>query len=61
MENEYNELNEIAYTTIDDNISVDNSVYNICSNIYNILSVLCFVIIVIFLFKYLKSCFKKGG
>lgn len=60
MENEYNDTNEITYTTVDDTISNNISVYDICSNIYNILSVLTFVIIVIFIFKYLKSTFKRG-
>lgn len=60
MENEYNDTNEITYITVDDTISNNTTVYDICSNIYNILSVLTFVIIVIFIFKYLKSTFKRG-
>jgi len=37
------------------------TVYEVCQNINTLLSVLCFTIIIIFLFKYLKSCFKYKG
>lgn len=54
MEYDLNEINETTYTD-------DITFYNVCSNIYTMLSVLTFVIIVIFLFKYLKSTFRRGN
>lgn len=36
-----------------------NTVYKTAQNINLMLSVLTFTIIIIFLYKYLKSCFKK--
>ena len=40
----------------------DNNVYNVCRNINTMLSLLNFVIIVIFLYKFLKNTFsiKRG-
>lgn len=40
----------------------DNTVYNVCKNINTMLVLLNFVIIVIFLYKYLKNTFsiKRG-
>ena len=59
--NDINDLNivtDIANETII-NDTTNSTVYNVCYNIYTILSVLTFAIIVIFLFKYLKSTFSK--
>lgn len=40
----------------------DDTIYNVCKNINTILSLLTFVIIIIFLYKYLKTTFnvRKG-
>lgn len=40
----------------------DNTVYNVCKNINTMLCLLNFVIIIIFLYKYLKNTFniKRG-
>lgn len=36
----------------------DNTIYNVASNIHTMLSVLTFTIIIIFLYKFLKSNFS---
>lgn len=36
----------------------DDTIYNVCKNINTILSLLTFVIIIIFLYKYLKTTFN---
>ena len=38
-------------------VNEENTFYNICNSTYIILSVLTFTIMIIFLFKYLKSTF----
>lgn len=35
--------------------------YNVCTNIYRMLSVLVFVMVVIFLYQYLKAIIKRKG
>lgn len=57
MENEIlvNFTEEIEENTIV--VNEDNTFYNICNYTYTMLSVLTFTIMIIFLFKYLKSTF----
>lgn len=60
MKNEINEIlvnftEEIEGNTIV--VNEENTFYNICNSTYIILSVLTFTIMIIFLFKYLKSTF----
>lgn len=64
MNDNVNEITDLNIVTdianeIIINDTTNNTVYNVCYNIYTILSVLTFAIIVIFLFKYLKSTFSK--
>lgn len=56
MEYDLNEMSENIIVDTSDNTTF----YNVCSNIYTMLSVLTITIIVIFMFKYLKSTFKRG-
>ena len=55
----------VADTTevVNEVVSVEENTdfYNICTKMYTITSVLAFVIIVIFLYRYLKIVFKRRG
>ena len=54
-----NEENVIENVIVYNDVS--DTIYDIASNVRTILSVLTFVVIIIFLYKYLKSCFKNRG
>ena len=51
----------IVLENIETNITTPTTVYGVAKDINTLLSVLTFVIIIIFLYKYLKNCFKYRG
>lgn len=58
MENEiYNTVLEIQ--TAESINEVNTDFYNICNSTYKILSCLTFIIVVIFLYQYLKAIIKR--
>lgn len=59
VNNIYENINFITTNEIVSN-NENDIFYNVCSNIYTMLSVLTFTIIVVFLFNYLKSTFSKS-
>lgn len=54
-------MNEEMNIITNEIIEIDNldTIYNVAKNINLMLSVLTITIIIIFMYKYLKSCFKK--
>lgn len=54
------ETNAITETIEEISVEPTNTdFYNTCKNIYTILSVLVFVIVVIFIYRYLKAIIKR--
>ena len=54
------EINNIVTNEIVEiNDSSSNTVYGVANNIYTIVSTLTFIIVVIFVYKYLKVAFRK--
>ena len=51
------ETNVITNEVIE--IDIADTIYDVAKNINLMLSVLTFTIIIFFLYKYLKACFKK--
>lgn len=63
MENDINNIYEnVDFITTNETFFTSNNdiIYNVCNDIYNMLFVLTFTIIVIFLFNYLKYTFNKS-
>lgn len=55
-------MNEVNNIITNDIIQINDNnsttVYDVAQNIYTIVSTLTFIIIVIFVYRYLKTCFK---
>ena len=63
MDNDINNIYEnVDFITTNETVftSDNDIIYNVCNDIYNMLFVLTFTIIVIFLFNYLKYTFNKS-
>lgn len=53
------ETNIITNEVIEIENNISDTVYGVAKNINSMLSVLTFTIIIFFMYKYLKACFKK--
>lgn len=64
QENNINEViaeeNYLLSQTNENLLLEDNTIYNVCKNINTVLSLFTFVIIIIFLYKFLKNTFSIG-
>lgn len=61
MDTDLNALENIEELELNETISVssENNSMKVLTGIHTVLSVLCFLIFVIFIYRYLKICFKR--